>query len=507
MLGYFPNPFPDEPLYSVCARFRERSEYTSDRQCLNALFGADSVKGFLYTPHNLKHFLSVLPIGHSYSLKKILYYHTSVPYLQPFLPTPSLRQLIQQLLGLSGGQGLTLHQLAADGASSRYFRYCPQCVAVDRDQFGEAYWHRVHQMPGVLRCNIHNTVLHLTDLPIGTIDRLVTLENAIEENESPPCIKTVKESTTNSLDYIASQSDFLLNHDTFGWSGIELTQNYQHLIHQRYTYDFVGKSSGLNFKLLRESYSFEFLKELLGEQHAFVWSKVVLSGSDDAFVPPLYHFLAMGFLDSKVDDFAPNNSVDRIRNNSFYPCLNTRCDKFNHPTIKPERERSSKAVTARCTCKYVYEHNESQTLFSDLLFGHRTIEYGQEWLENFTRLWRNNVYDLYTIARSLATDPKRLVELAEDMGLGERDPLYDQTLVRILRKHKPPGLSISPENFHEACKATWLHILETDESLSYNHFIAAYPELLTWLTKNGSEEWIQDNLKPGMSAWGPDELL
>ena len=34
-------------------------------------------------------------------------------------------------------------------------RYCPLCAAADREQHGETYWHRKHQLPGVEICMEH----------------------------------------------------------------------------------------------------------------------------------------------------------------------------------------------------------------------------------------------------------------------------------------------------------------------------------------------------------------
>ena len=37
----------------------------------------------------------------------------------------------------------------------QYMRYCPLCAAADREQHGETYWHRKHQLPGVEICLEH----------------------------------------------------------------------------------------------------------------------------------------------------------------------------------------------------------------------------------------------------------------------------------------------------------------------------------------------------------------
>jgi len=48
-------------------------------------------------------------------------------------------------------------------------RYCDRCVEYDTKTYGEPYWHRVHQLPGVFFCPIHNmsttmSTFNLSDL-------------------------------------------------------------------------------------------------------------------------------------------------------------------------------------------------------------------------------------------------------------------------------------------------------------------------------------------------------
>ncbi len=41
----------------------------------------------------------------------------------------------------------------------KYFRFCSICLREDVEQYGEPYWHRVHQVAGVLVCPIHQVWL------------------------------------------------------------------------------------------------------------------------------------------------------------------------------------------------------------------------------------------------------------------------------------------------------------------------------------------------------------
>lgn len=43
--------------------------------------------------------------------------------------------------------------------SPDWLQFCWACVLEDRKQFGECYWHRLHQLPGVKICPVHTLVL------------------------------------------------------------------------------------------------------------------------------------------------------------------------------------------------------------------------------------------------------------------------------------------------------------------------------------------------------------
>ncbi len=69
MIPCFPNPFPDELLYSVCARYSDRMQY-SDKQFLNQeLFGDKNLTTIFDLPSHLSHLISVLPPGYSYTVE------------------------------------------------------------------------------------------------------------------------------------------------------------------------------------------------------------------------------------------------------------------------------------------------------------------------------------------------------------------------------------------------------------------------------------------------------
>ena len=63
MITVFPDPYPDELLYSVCARYGDRMCYPSRMSLTAELFGNPNVVATLDLPSHLNRLVSVLPYG------------------------------------------------------------------------------------------------------------------------------------------------------------------------------------------------------------------------------------------------------------------------------------------------------------------------------------------------------------------------------------------------------------------------------------------------------------
>jgi len=63
------------------------------------------------------------------------------------------------------------------------YKYCSTCIEEDRLKFGEAYWHRVHNIPGIILCSKHNVFLSTWKIPLNQISKrsLFCLEEVLIE--------------------------------------------------------------------------------------------------------------------------------------------------------------------------------------------------------------------------------------------------------------------------------------------------------------------------------------
>jgi hypothetical protein len=156
MIGCFPDPYPDELLYSVCARFHDRLQYPNKKNTMRELFGDEAAIATVGLPSNLGTLVSLLPPGNSYTVDRLINSHTLFPFYAPFLDPKQAQQLWADM---SGARGSAIYMRSGVMASTvhppEWLRFCPLCAQQDKEQVGEYYWHRLHQLPGIEICPEH----------------------------------------------------------------------------------------------------------------------------------------------------------------------------------------------------------------------------------------------------------------------------------------------------------------------------------------------------------------
>lgn len=163
-LHFFPTPFPDETLHSIFSRYARLDGLGATREGFPVDLRGMRFSSNVPFPCHLSSLVELLPVGTDLSLPVLIGRHTLLPYYQPFLTEHQLRTALAQMSGGSGHSlELRLGVIASRLQSASRIRFCPTCVDQDRENLGVAYWHRVHQLPGVWICPHHTTLLKALD--------------------------------------------------------------------------------------------------------------------------------------------------------------------------------------------------------------------------------------------------------------------------------------------------------------------------------------------------------
>lgn len=100
------------------------------------------------------------------SYTELLFRHSLVPYHIEFWCHEDWKTFV------AGGAQLSKHlknyflrQIRFFNNSCPTLRLCKSCIGLEIDFLGTSFWHRKHQLPGVVRCHLHNCALYKTEIP------------------------------------------------------------------------------------------------------------------------------------------------------------------------------------------------------------------------------------------------------------------------------------------------------------------------------------------------------
>lgn len=160
MIPYFPAPYPDKLLYSLLARYHRHTCSPSPKQTLEDLFGCRTVRATVDLPGHLGALSRRLPPERGLTPERLAAGFTLLPYYSAFQPPAVAAAALAAMTGgRAGGLHLRLGIAATTVAAPDRLRFCPACHTEALGRWGERYWRRTHQLPGVLVCPEHDTPL------------------------------------------------------------------------------------------------------------------------------------------------------------------------------------------------------------------------------------------------------------------------------------------------------------------------------------------------------------
>ena len=185
MMSYWAQIYEDELVYSLLARMYVRSGYTSYRYMAEDILASATARiDFEFINHYTSGALSLLT--KEMSLAELIDKHTMFNYYARFMRTETRREAHTALLNMECKrfyQNISMNKNRQ--GEIRFLRYCALCAQEDRARYGEAYFHRSHQMRQVKICAKHFCKLIDTDIQITSTksSMLKTAEECIKESD------------------------------------------------------------------------------------------------------------------------------------------------------------------------------------------------------------------------------------------------------------------------------------------------------------------------------------
>lgn len=501
MIEYFPDPFPDEILFSVWARFSDITNYLTLSNVFKELFGSKRTKPIVDLPCRLGHFFEHLPFGHSYSIDLLINRHTLLPFYAPFLPEERYIHLREQMIGNHG----KAVQRRAGSVSVRvplplWLRYCPMCVEQDRAKFGECYWHRLHQVPGVEVCPIHALFLENSTVRAqSTFARkeFISAKRAIQviasrRAESSPLYPLLRD--------IALDTAYLLEYPFPSLGKDFLQKQYLALLARNHLLTQSGEQ--VRCLELAKAFTNYYPAELLNLFNCGVhyapgkkaWLTTLthhhaFGHQSNQAHHPLHHLLAIRFLGATVEEFLSREfQPPHPFGKGPWPCLNPACGYYQQNSIHTcqisDMKKGNYQGIFACDCGFtysLYSQRGSAPPYDIVCEKRAILSFGATWEAKLRELWFDQTKSLEEISRRLNLSATCLkwhaieLHLPLPRNLSGRAGIASQTA--------------SLEKDYLLYRSQWLNLLKEHPEKNVGKLQARSPLVYKWLLHN-DREWL-----------------
>lgn len=393
---------------------------------------------------------------------------------------------------MRGSRGPGLHAAVGIMASSvplpKWLRFCPACVSEDLRSWGEPYWHRLHQVPGVEICPLHN--VYLVDSTVQAWPRnnrhgFISALASIRYEEPQPlrmCDPWVRHRKG-----IADEVAWLLSQKDFTPGVILLRQWYLHVLSCR---ELALPSGRILARELvsgfRGYYGDSFLESLFcgidgGSEHNWLLRLVC---KPKGVQHPLHHILLMQFLQCRMQEVSGcRNDLPRVSDGPWL-CLNPTCGDYREPVGQIGRvvyDHGRLKGTFSCRCGYVYVKTLTSKTCGVSRATVRVLARGQQWETALMELWRDRRLSLREIARRLHIDPVTVTKQATRLGFGTsgKDELIPQQV----------RTSGDTESYRSRYREQWLSEFTKSPHISRSSLRRKLPAAYAWLRRHDGD-WL-----------------
>lgn len=500
MIAHFPEPYPDELFHSLCARFSDRMQFGTETGTMLALFGSRHAVATVDLPHRLGTLASQLPPGHPCTTDGLIDQHTFLPYYSPFLTTSAYTNA-RTWMAASTRASVRVKCGACTNRvrPPRFFRSCPACDRENRQKFGETYWRRLFQLPGVEVCPVHDVFLESSDVrfdPLPNRHKYFSAEKAVLRKKSHPLAKNPAHRILLDL---ARRIDWMLRQERLNPGFEFLHERYQSVLSEK---NYATRAGSIRMIDLRKQiikfYGPHLLKllqcELLDEK-GDGWLGHLLRKTNTA-VAPLRHVLLLTALEVETERFFtphyPGQSAEKVSTRvGPWPCLNSVCehrDKMTVSTAEPQPAGSNVTlhILIRCPhCGFAYRLSEPDE--SPLRASH-VVDYGRTWKDLLREQWTDTSISLRGMAETLGVDPKTVKQHAIDLGLSFPRPGNRLVTKRgvYVRKQRDPGKRV------EEHRTAWTELRAKQPTTGTKALRKLAPALYAWLYRC-DREWLKAN--------------
>lgn len=507
MANSLPVPYPDELLYSIIARYHLRSGNTSPKATIEDLFSSRTATAIVDMPCNIDVLCENISKINKIEPENLILYHTLFPYYTAFLRQDRVEFAMAAMRSDFGGNiHSSMGIMASTISVPEFLRFCPECNRVDASIYGEYYWHRIHQMPGVFVCPEHFELLHNSTIAVHGMNK----HEFFVANKYNCLLNQVLEGNQNQKDKLYDLAKDIV-WLTENYEVIRNSKGLQNGFRDKYIGILVEKgyatSSGRVYQkefidAFRRFYGDDFLSVLqcdFTDDFESNWLSSIVRKHRKAF-HPLRHLMLIRFLTGGVVEFFKQNYKYKPFGNGPWPCLNADADHFKAFVVDDLKVTHSSDVkkpigTFACSCGFVYSRSGPDKTDVDIFKIGRIKQFGLVWEDRLRELVEKDKLGLREISRRLNVDTNTVKRYAGLLKLQVAWCTYKNTS----ENSQNAQINSFSINLKESYRETW-------QNLKYEHPEASKSELrklgkatYIWLYRN-DRDWLSEN-SPAESSY------
>jgi len=425
VLAHFPLLYDEEILYSGLARYRIRNGSIGIKQVNQELFGSTNVTATVDLPSHIDALVENLPYGSTLTADKIIHKHTLYTLYKPFLPAKQAEAVFYLMRGSQGGG---IHYKAGITASSvptpRYLRFCPLCLIEQRKIFGEGFWHRLHQVPGLLVCPKHMLPLSNSSILVPGLNK--HQYHAPDEDccELTPRGINFKAYTLERLALFSQDVEWLLRSIL---SPLDTGRYQKHYLAYLIEKGWATATGRVFQQELGRSFVGFYGHDLLKTLHSDIdvnsdthWLASIVRKHRKSF-HPIRHLLIMRFLAGSPEKFFSDFNVYLPFGEGPWLCLNAAANHYLEPVIKDLKvthcaDTKRPVGTFSCDCGFIYSRRGPDMNEKDKYKIGRIKEFGSVWKDKLKSLLADGSLSLRGMGRILNVDTNTIIKYAKTIS-------------------------------------------------------------------------------------------
>ncbi len=389
------------------------------------LFNSRTATAVTDMPCNINALYYNLPEVSKIQPEKMIMSYTLFPYYAAFLPQKRVDLVISSMMNDYGGDIHVRTGIMASSVSvTEFLRYCPECIVHDKLIYGEYYWHRIHQIPGVLVCPVHNIQLQDSSIAVHGMNK----HEFFAANEYNCRVKPAVISINNVQDkLIAIAKDIVWLMDNYQAvrqsKGVEngFRDKYISILKEK---GFATANGRVYQEELIQAFRCFYGDDLLPKVQCDVevmndnWLSGIVRKHRKAF-HPLRHLLLIRFLTGNMYDFFEQKHTYAPFGYGPWPCMNAAASHYRRAVVRNLKVEYSSDLkkpvgTFTCSCGFIYSRSGPNKYEQDIYKVGRIKQFGPLWENKLRELVETDKVGLRHVARILNADTntiKRYVKL------------------------------------------------------------------------------------------------